>query len=112
MPAPSEFIVVMVTVGDLAEGERIADALVEERLAACVNIVGPLRSVYVWGGAVQREQEYLLLIKARRRGFEALATRVGALHSYEVPEIVAVDLAAGAPPYLAWLAAATGPRQD
>jgi periplasmic divalent cation tolerance protein len=100
----SEFIVVLVTAASPEEGERIAEALVGERLAACVNVVGPIRSIYRWQGAVERAAEHLLLIKARRTSFAALAARVQSLHSYDTPEIVALPLHAASASYLAWLA--------
>ncbi|MBV8775459.1 MAG: divalent-cation tolerance protein CutA, partial [Deltaproteobacteria bacterium] len=86
-------------------------ALVEERLAACVNIVGPVRSIYRWRGAIENASEYMLLIKAPARHIPLVERRVGELHSYEVPEIVAVTLAAGSKPYLAWLDESTSRGQ-
>jgi periplasmic divalent cation tolerance protein len=102
-----EAVVVLVTVAGVEEGLRIGRALVTERLAACVNVVGPLRSVYRWEGAVEEASEHLLLIKARAADFGALAARVQALHSYAVPEVLALPVRAGAAAYLAWLAEAT-----
>ena len=89
------------------ESDRIAQALVEEKLAACVNIVGPVRSIYRWRGAIETASEHMLVIKAPARNFPQLERRVRQLHSYEVPEIVAVTLAAGSRPYVAWLAEST-----
>lgn len=100
----------LVTVGSTDEGERIAGAVVGEGLAACVNVVGPIRSMYTWAGTLQRDEEYLLIIKTREERFDALAARVGALHSYETPEILALPVAAGAAAYLEWIAAATAPH--
>jgi len=105
----SEFVVVLVTVPSPAEAERIASALVEERLAACVNAVGPIRSVYRWEGKLQNDEEWLLVIKSRAASFAALAARVRTLHSYDTPEVVALPVVAGSDSYLAWLAAATNP---
>jgi len=103
----TEGIVVLVTAGTRDEAERLAQALVGERLAACVNVLGPIASVYRWRGEVQRDEETLLVIKTQRRHFDQLAARVSALHSYENPEIVALPIVAGAAPYLAWLLAET-----
>ena len=89
------------------EAGKIAQALVEEKLAACVNIVGPVRSVYRWRGAVESASEYLLVIKSRARHFPALQRRIGELHSYQVPEIIAVQIADGSKAYLQWLAEST-----
>lgn len=100
-------VVVFITVPDTASGDRIAQVLVEERLAACVSRVGPLRSVYRWSGAIESSDELLLLAKTTAARFEELATRVRALHPYSVPEIVALPVAAGFLPYLEWVAQET-----
>ena len=101
------FVVVLVTTGSAEEGRRIGRAMVEERLAACVNVVGPIRSIYRWEGAVEEADEHLLVIKARAADVPALTARVRVLHSYDVPEVVALPLTGGSEAYLAWLAAAT-----
>ena len=96
-------VVVLSTAASPDEAERIATALVDERLAACVNLVGPLTSIYRWQGAVERAAEVLLVIKTRRRLVPRLIARLHALHSYEVPEAIVLPVVAGARPYLAWL---------
>jgi periplasmic divalent cation tolerance protein len=97
-------IVVLVTCGTAREARRIARALVEERLAACVNLVAaPIHSIYRWKRRVEQASEFLLLIKTSRKRFAALRARIAALHSYDVPEIIALPIAAGAPAYLRWL---------
>lgn len=96
-------VLVLVTVPSAADGERIAQALVEGRHAACVNVVPGLRSVYRWQGAVERADEALLLVKSTRSAFDGLAAAVRALHPYTLPEIVAVPLVAGLAAYLAWI---------
>lgn len=96
-------ILVLSTCGSAEEADSIARALVERRLAACVNILPRLRSVYRWKGAVEQASEHLLLIKTTRALFEQLETELRALHSYEVPEIIALDITAGLEPYLAWI---------
>lgn len=98
-----EFVVVYVTVGSAEEGERISRALVEERLAACVNRVGGIRSIYRWQGQVEESDEELLIIKTRKELFDRLKKKVQALHSYEVPEIIALPILAGNQSYLQWL---------
>jgi periplasmic divalent cation tolerance protein len=103
----TDFIVVLVTVGSADEGARIADALVTEQLAACVNIVGPIRSHYIWKGELQRDTEHLLVIKSRAERFRALEHRVRELHSYDTPEVIALPITAGSQPYLDFLAAGT-----
>ena len=100
--------VILCTAGSRAEAERLADALVGERLAACVNLIGPITSVYRWRGAVERAEEILLVVKTRRMRAGAVAKRIRALHSYEVPEVIVLPIAGGAADYLAWIAAATG----
>jgi periplasmic divalent cation tolerance protein len=104
---PSDGVVVLVTVGSRPEGERIAETLVTERLAACVNLIGPLQSVYRWEGQVQRDEELLLLIKTRRALCARVEARVKVLHSYQNPEVIAVPITAGSAAYLDWLRGAT-----
>jgi periplasmic divalent cation tolerance protein len=101
-------IVVLCTCPDEAAAERIASALVEERLAACVNRVPGIASTYRWQGKVDRARECLLLIKTTSERFDALRERIVALHPYELPEVIAVDIALGHAPYLAWIATETG----
>ena len=96
-------VLVLSAVGTREEAERIAQALVTERLAACVNVVPGVASVYRWKGAVQKEDELLLVIKTRAEAVEALRARLVALHSYELPEVVVIAIAGGHPPYLDWI---------
>jgi periplasmic divalent cation tolerance protein len=97
-------IVVLVTARDGREAQRIARAVVGEGLAACVNVTeSRVHSVYRWKGKVETAREVLLLVKTTRRAFPALARRIRALHSYEVPEIIALAIVAGSRDYLAWL---------
>lgn len=98
-----EFIVVYVTAGSSEEGEKLARTLVEERLAACVNRIKPVQSVYRWQGQVEQSEEELLIIKSRKDLFPPLEKRVRELHSYAVPEIIALPLIAGSAAYLGWL---------
>ena len=102
-----ECVVVLVTAGSADEAAMLARALVDDRLAACVNVIGPVRSIYRWQGAVEDAAEHLLVIKARAADVAALEARVRALHSYDVPEVLALPVVAGSAPYLAWLADAT-----
>jgi periplasmic divalent cation tolerance protein len=111
MMADPECIVVLVTVGSVAEGEHIARALVGEGLAACVNRLGPIRSTYAWKGEVADCEEHLLLIKTRHDGFSALERRVRELHGYEVPEVIAVPVSLGSLPYLDWVRAESAGRR-
>ncbi len=104
----SDFIVVYVTVGSAEEAERLADTLVEERLAACVNLVAPVRSTYRWQGRVERDEEQLLIIKTRDDIFDRLKKRVEEIHSYSVPEIIALPILKGNESYLDWLGKQVG----
>ena len=96
-------VVVISTAGSAPEAERIATALVEERLAACVNLVAPITSIYRWRGAIERGSEVLLVIKTRRASTTKLIARLRALHSYDVPEAIVLPVTAGSRDYLAWL---------
>jgi periplasmic divalent cation tolerance protein len=102
-----EFILVTVTAPDEAEAGRIARAVVEERLAACCNIVPGLRSIYHWQGKVCDSPEALMIFKTRKSLFGALKDRVVSLHTYDVPEVISFDISAGHADYLAWLGAET-----
>lgn len=97
------FIVVYVTVGSSDEGNRLAHVLVEERLAACVNRIRPVRSVYRWQGKIEQSDEELLIIKTKRELFDRLKKRVEGLHSYSVPEIIALPILKGSEGYLKWM---------
>ena len=101
---PSGPLVALTTVGSGEEAERIARALVGQRLAACVNVVPRVVSLYRWKGAVEREEEWLLVMKTSERKLEALRQALVSLHPYELPELVALPVSAGHAPYLAWLA--------
>jgi periplasmic divalent cation tolerance protein len=108
---PTDFIVVLISVPSPEVGEHIAAALLEKKLAACVNILPGMTSVYTWKGAVQKDQELMLVVKTRLALFhERLVPAVKALHPYEVPEIIALPLALGSPDYLDWIAAETQPE--
>lgn len=105
-----EAVIVLSTAPDGETAERIANALVNERLAACVNLVPGLVSIYHWKGAVSRDPEVLCLAKTRRALLARLAKRLKELHPYEVPELIALPVAAGARTYLQWLLAETRAR--
>lgn len=94
---------VFCTVPDRETGQRLARTLVEERLAACVNLLPGIASVYRWQGKVEDSEECLLLIKSRAALFTALRDRIVALHPYELPEIIGVPLNAGSAAYLNWI---------
>ena len=96
-------LIVLCTVPDEDTAEDIAGTLVSEKLAACVNIVPGITSVYRWKGAVERDRELLLLIKSEQGTYPALEARVRALHPYELPEVIAVPIGNGLPEYLDWI---------
>jgi len=96
-------IVVLMTAPNADEATRIAEMLVERKLAACVQILPPMTSIYVWKGEVERESEILLIAKSTRTNFDELEAAVRAMHSYETPEIIALPIVAGSQSYLSWL---------
>ena len=101
-------LLVLTNLPDRAAAESLADALITEQLAACVNILAPCRSVYRWQGSVQHDEEHPLLIKTTEERYAALEQAIRTRHPYELPEIVAVRIERGLPAYLEWLAAETG----
>ncbi len=103
MMMESELIVIFVTCGSEEEALKIAHALVEERLAACINIVSPVRSIYRWEGKIWDEKEWILIIKTQRQRFEELERKVKSFHSYSVPEIIGLPIVEGSSAYLQWL---------
>ncbi len=103
----SDPIVVFVTCSSKEEASKIAHSLVQERLAACVNILSPIRSIYRWEGKICDDEEWLLIIKTQKQKFEELEKKVRSLHSYSVPEIIALPIIQGSSSYLEWLTEVT-----
>lgn len=103
--------VVLVTASSEAEAIAIAQALVSAKLAACVNFT-PIQSVYVWEGETHQDQEWQLIIKTDLDHFEILAAQIQALHSYEVPEIIALPIVQGSQPYLNWISEQVSERSS
>ena len=101
-------LIILCTCPDRTTAERIAETVVSERLAACVNIAPGLTSIYRWEGQIQREAELLLLIKTRQEIYSLLEARIRELHPYQVPEIIALPIQAGSAAYLDWIADSTG----
>ena len=102
-------LLVLTNLPDRAAAERLADALLEKQLAACVNILAPCRSVYRWQGALQHDEEHPMLIKTTTERYAALQQAIRADHPYELPEIIAVPIERGLPQYLEWVASETKP---
>jgi periplasmic divalent cation tolerance protein len=103
-------LVVLVTCGSAKEARRIARAVVEQKLAACVNILDTrVQSIYRWKGKVESAREFLLVIKTSRRRLATLQKKIEQLHRYDVPEIIALPIVAGAPSYLAWITESVQP---
>jgi len=99
----TDYIQVITTTEHREDAEAIARALVEERLAACVQIIGPITSIYRWQGKMTTAQEWQCWAKSRRELYDRIAEEIRRLHPYQVPEIIAVAVAAGSADYLAWL---------
>ena len=100
----SDYIIVLVTTTDKPQAEKIAQALLNEHLIACANIIGPVTSFFNWGGKMDCADEYLMVMKSRKDLFDEVAGRVKSLHSYEVPEVLAVPIVAGSEAYFDWMA--------
>ena len=98
-----KYIVVFITVPDLESGKNIADTIVEKKLGACVNITSKINSVYFWQGNIEKDDEYLLIIKTRADIFEKLKGEVKKIHPYSVPEIIALPIILGSEDYLNWI---------
>jgi periplasmic divalent cation tolerance protein len=104
----AEYVQVLTTVGSEEEAERIGTMLLERRLAACVQTIGPIVSRYRWRGELEREQEWQCLAKTEARLYEEVATAIRAAHSYEEPEILAIPVLSGSRGYLDWISANVG----
>ncbi len=102
-------LLVLTNLPDRAAAERLADLVIAKKLAACVNILAPCRSVYSWKGAVQHDEEHPMLIKTTAERYSTLEQALREAHPYELPEIIAVPIERGLPAYLDWVAAETKP---
>lgn len=105
----AEYLQVMTTVATREDADKIAASLVEQRLAACVQVLGPITSTYRWQGVVQTSQEWLCLAKSRRDLYPQLEEAIRRVHPYQVPEILAIPVIVGSTSYLAWLDASVRP---
>jgi periplasmic divalent cation tolerance protein len=102
-------LLVLTNLPDRAAAEKLAERLIAERVAACVNILAPCRSVYRWQGAIERAEEHPLLIKTTAERYDALEQSIRAAHPYELPEVIAVSIERGLAPYLDWVKSETRP---
>ncbi len=100
--------VVLTTAGSAGEASRIAEVLVEEKLAACVNVVGPIKSVFRWRRKTEKQREWLLFIKTRAGCVPRITRRIKEIHSYDLPEVIALPVVGGLDPYLRWIFSETG----
>lgn len=108
-----EALVVLITVPSRETGTKIAQTLLERRLAACVNLLPQIQSMYWWEGKIQTDEEVILVVKTRRELFESdLMPAVRQIHPYDLPEIIALPVAQGLPEYLAWIMESTTPESS
>jgi periplasmic divalent cation tolerance protein len=103
MGEPMSYVVVIITTPNKEDAVKIVRSLLKERLIACANIVGPVSSLFWWQGKIDEENEFLVFMKSHKNLFERISERVMEIHSYDVPEIIALPIIEGSPPYLGWL---------
>ncbi len=106
------YVMVVMTTANREEAVKIVNQLLQERLIACANVVGPVSSLFWWKEKIEEADEFLVFMKSREELFEELSERVRALHSYEVPEVLALPIVKGLPSYLGWLGASLQPVKD
>jgi periplasmic divalent cation tolerance protein len=111
MKTDIRYILVYVTCADKTEAEKIASAVLDERLAACANLIDGMEAVYWWKGKLEKGRECILIFKSENRLFERLNDKILALHSYETPCVVAFPLTLGSRAYLDWISASVTPKQ-
>jgi periplasmic divalent cation tolerance protein len=109
---PHKFRLIFSTVSNEEQAVSIARTLVSEQLVACVNITGPIRSIYRWRDSINDDREYLLLIKTRSSLYAKVEKRIRELHSYELAEVISVNIDRGSPPYLKWILESTGAQRQ
>lgn len=102
-----EYIIVLCTINDITKAKEISKNIINNKLAACVNIIPKISSIYYWNDKIVEDEEYLMLIKTRKNLFEALKSEIIKLHPYDVPEIVSLNISDGSKTYLDWISAST-----
>ena len=110
--AASNYVLVFITASSLQEAEQLGTMLVEKRLAACGNIIRDVRSIFWWKDTIETQQEVLLMVKSRAMLFPHIVNAVTSLHSYDVPEVIAVPIISGSEPYLTWIDEETKESQE
>ena len=103
----SALVIVNITAPSMEIAQLLAQSLVDQRLAACVNLVGPIQSVYLWQGSIHQDEEVLMIVKTRRAHMDAIAAVLKDLHPYDLPELIALPVVGGSPAYLDWVAQST-----
>lgn len=98
-----DYIIILCTINSIENAETIANNLVQDRLAACINIIPQIQSVYFWNGKIQNDEEFLLLIKTKKNLFNSVKEKIEKLHPYEIPEIISIDIADGNKNYFDWI---------
>ena len=111
MQLTTEFIIVLITTADKSEAEKISETLLSEKLIACANIISPVASCFLWQGKIDKAEECLVIMKTRRSLFGELLLCVKGLHSYEVPEVLALPMVEGSKVYLDWIDSVLRPLQ-
>ncbi len=104
----SDYVQIITTTDSRAAAEKIAETLVKEKIAACVQVSGPISSTYEWKGKIEQAEEWVCAIKTRKDFYSRVEVRIKALHTYETPEIIALPILEGNPAYLAWIDEVTG----
>ncbi len=99
----SNYLVIYITTSSVSEAKKIGRTLVEEKLVACSNIISPIRAIYSWQGKICDDKEALMILKTKKKLFKQIVKRVEKLHSYDVPEIIAIPIIEGSSKYLSWL---------
>ncbi len=99
----SDYIVIYITTGSIREAKKIGRTLVEEKLVACSNIISPIHSIYSWQGKICNDKEALMILKTQKKLFKQIVNRVEDLHSYDVPEVIAIPIIEGDSKYLSWI---------
>ncbi len=99
----ADYIIIYITTSSVNEAEKIGSTLVKEKLVACSNIISPIRSIYNWQGKICDDKEALMVLKTKKKLFNQIVKKVEKLHSYDVPEIIAIPIVEGSSKYLAWL---------